>query len=616
MPWVCKRWMDMDKTVHSQYKLNPKPLSNTFPDGPGIYMFKDSSDSVIYVGKARNLKKRVSSYLKQPEQLPGKTGLMMKRACTLDFMLTSTENEAFILESNLIKEFLPRYNIVLRDDKQYPCLRLNIKEPYPRLNIVRKIKKDNALYFGPFSSSSSVRDAVKVIDRVFHLRKCKGGRLPKRSRPCLNYQMGRCLGPCTFDISVSKYQEVVQKVRCFLEGRNRELIDRLKNDMAERAEHLDFEKAAMIRDQISAIKKIVERQHMVSKRMEDQDIIGLANMEDLNQVVIIFVRKGAVIGSRNYLFRNPGGDASEVMEALLKQYYLRESFIPEQIFISEKVDELISITEWLSHLAGKRILIHRPVRGEKFRLVKMAVKNGENLLKSCKNSQQDNLMNIVQSALRLKRIPRVIEGLDISNLHGDMTVGAIVSFVDGFPNKSAYRNYKIKAAGGMDDYGMMAELVKRRALRGGLPDLFLVDGGKGHLSVVKRTLDGQQIPAVFDVASIAKPDEKQGEKHDKIYIPGQKNPLRLRRDDPVLLLMMRIRDEAHRRAISYNRKLRNKRLTESDLDRIPGIGAKRKKLLLRHFKEINTIAKSRLDELTEIPGINLSLAENIKAFFQ
>lgn len=580
----------------AQYKPDSGKLRQVLPDGPGAYLFKESSGRVIYVGKAKSLKKRVLSYFRPPEHLSHKTALMMKKANGLDFILTSTEKEAFILERNLIKEFMPRYNVILRDDKQYPCLRLNIKERYPRLSIIRRIKKDGSLYFGPFSSAHSVRSTLRIINRVFQLRKCKGRGLPERTRPCLNYQMGLCLGPCTHQVPVSEYRQIVKQVRLFLEGRNRELIEQMQKDMAGASELLDFEKAAKLRDQIRAIEKTVERQNVVSTRLEDQDIIGLARGKDRFQVVILFVRKGCVVGNRDYFVKNPGGPASEVMEAFLKQYYAGSAFMPKQVFISEPVEDLLSITEWFCGLAGKKIVIRKPKRGEKLRLVSMAVANAENLLSSRAEQEDQDLMEIVRSALRLKKPPKFIEGLDISNIQGDMAVGSVVSFADGLPHRSGYRNYRIKAINGIDDYGMMAELVKRRVSGGSLPDLFLVDGGKGHLAAVKGVLDLDSTGDTVMVASIAKPDKGRKEKQDKIYLPGRKNPLLLRPDHPALLLMMRIRDEAHRRAISYHRRLRLKNLTESRLDLIPGIGSKRKRLLLKHFKDIKSIAKASEDE--------------------
>jgi len=607
---------DMEPSLHFHHTLDPEKLRHTFPDSPGVYLFKDLSGRVIYVGKAKNLRKRVLSYFRPPSGLPDKTSLMMKRASGLDYLLTSTEKEAFILESNLIKKFMPRYNVILRDDKRYPCLRFDIHEPFPHLSIVRRIKKDGALYFGPFSSAHAVRSTLKFIERIFPIRKCKTRGLPKRKRPCLNYEMGRCLGPCTRDVSVSKYREVVQQVRLFLEGRNQELTAQLRRKMVEAGDHLEFERAAGLRDQIRAIEKTVERQHVVSAKMEDEDVIGLARKESMHQLVILFVRKGSLIGSRDYLFKNQPCEAAEVMEGFLKQYYRQETFIPKRILISEPVEDLLPITEWLSDLAGHKIVIHQPLRGEKRRLVEMAVANAETLLNGRWEGQKEDLVSMAQTVLKLKMSPHYIEGLDISNLQGDEAVGSIVSFVDGLPHRSGYRNYRIKVVNGIDDYGMMAELVERRVSKGHLPDLFLVDGGKGHLAVVKKVLDRQKNPGVPEVISIAKQDKQQQEKHDRIYIPGRKNPLGLRVDHPVLLLMMRIRDEAHRRAITYHRKLRGNHLKGSELDRIPGIGDKRKKILLTHFKDIHAIADATVESLVSVQGINRSLAERIFSFFQ
>ena len=606
----------MNHVVHAlQDDLDPKRLVKTLPEGPGVYLFKDPSGRVIYVGKAKSIRNRVLSYFRPLAELPQKTGLMVKRASGLDFILTTTEKEAFILEDNLVKKYMPRYNIILRDDKRYPCLRLDIKEAYPRLRIARKIKKDGAIYFGPFSSANAVRRTVKVIDQVFQLRKCAGKGFRKRTRPCLNYQMDRCLGPCTHTVLESDYQRIVFQVRLFLEGRNRELIAQLKRDMASAAGKLNFELAARKRDQIRAIERTVERQNVVSSRLEDQDVIGLVQRGELYQVVIFFVRKGCVVGSRDYLFRDPAGSSSEVMEAFIKQNYLREDFRPEQILISEPIEDPVTIMRWLSDEAGKKVVVHIPRRGEKLRMVKMAMANAENILARHLVQEKEDFLGMVKSVLRLERVPRSIEGLDISNFHGDMAVGTIVSFVDGVPHGAGYRNFRIKAVNGIDDYGMMAELVQRRVLKGQMPDLFLVDGGKGHLAAVKKALERQENPYFPEVIAIAKPDQRQQEKCDKIYIPDRKNPLRLRPDHPALLYMMRIRDEAHRRALSYHRKLSRRGLTESQLDLISGIGPARKRRLLSHFKDIDTIASASIEELTRVPGIDRSVAENIYAFF-
>jgi len=586
------------------------------PQDPGVYLFKDTAGKVIYVGKAKNLRKRVHSYFKTPADKSRKTALMMKKASGLDCILTASENEAFILESTLIRKFMPRYNIILRDDKRYPSLRMDLKEPYPRLRIVRKIRKDGALYFGPFSSAHSVRRTLKMIDRIFRLRKCKDRRMPKRSRPCLNYQMDRCLGPCTREVSTIIYQDIVHQVRLFLEGRNRELIDQLKREMEGAADRLEFERAAEIRDQIRAIERTVEKQHVVSPRLEDKDVIGVAKKEGLVQVAILHVRGGYLAGSRNFLFTNQAiGDPAEVVEAFLKQYYAEEAFIPKEILTSTSCEDLPAIGAWLSSLSGRKVSLHRPLKGEKLRLVRMADTNAESVLAGQEEEAGRKLMENLQRVLKLEKPPETIEGLDISNFFGDQAVGTVVRFKDGRPERSGYRNFRIKAVDGIDDYGMMVEMVKRRVTRGATPDLFVVDGGRGHLNVVKKVLARMEGPGWPEVVAIAKPSENRGETRDKIYIHGRKNPVRLEENDPVLLFLMRVRDEAHRRAVSYHRKLREKALTVSDLEHIQGIGKKRKKQLLTHFRSVDALARAGLEEMAEVPGISLELAGRIVQFF-
>lgn len=600
-----------------QYQLDPESLRKVLPHGPGVYLFSDPRGSVIYVGKAKDLKKRVLSYFRSANNTPTKTARMMQMAEGLEFILTLTEKEAFILENDLIKKFKPRYNIILRDDKQYPCLRLDIREPYPRLGIVRKIKKDGALYFGPFSSANAVRSTTRVISRVFKLRKCKGLKLKHRDRPCINFQMDRCLAPCARTVSEKAYGEMVEQVRLFLEGRNTELVGTLKKEMAEVADQLDFEKAADIRDRIYAIQKTVERQHVVSRRMADQDIIGIAQKEDVRLLAVMFVRRGHLVGTRHFLFEDVNGASMEVMEAFLKQYYSGQVFIPGTILLSDPVEDSDSLGEWISEMAGKKVVIHFPQRGEKKKLIQIAVANAGNLLAGHQITRKEALLESARSILSLQKVPRTIEGLDISNLQGENAVGVVVAFKDGEPDRGHYLNYRIKNVNGIDDYGMMAEMMERRIAGPPLPDLFLVDGGKGHLSAMKkvldRQLDGSDASFLPEVISLAKPDEILGEKYDKIYVPGRKNPVRLKPDDPVLFLMMRVRDEAHRRAVTYHRKLRSKGLTRSQLDGIPGVGKQRKKSLLKYFNGIDAISKAKVEELCAVPGINRDLALKIIA---
>ena len=598
------------------YGLGMPNLVDLLPQGPGVYLFKDDSGRVLYVGKAKDLRKRVMAYLRPSGELPHKTSLMMKRAKGLDFILTSSEKEALILESTLIKKHLPRYNIVLRDDSQYPCLRLSVGDEFPRLSIARRIKRDGARYFGPFSSAKAVRNTLKVIEKVFQLRKCKGTEVKKRERPCLNYQMGRCFAPCSGKISSKDYRDIVNEVILFLEGRNKELIAELNRKMKKAAEKLEFEQAARIRDQIHAIEKTIERQHVVSTKLQDQDVIGLAKSEDFFVVVVLSIRNGYLISSRDYSLRTRGETPNEVMEAFIKQYYVRGEFVPREILLSEAVEDEASITEWLSEAAKVKVSLRVPKKGEKRRLVDMAISNAQNVLKLKEVSGEITLAQNLKDSLELPTIPRHIEAMDISNLYGDLAVGTIVGFVDGKPDKSLYRNYRIRTVEGVDDYAMLAEVTRRRIAQGNLPDLFLIDGGRGQLSVVKEVVKRHGAPQRPMIIALAKADYKKGEIVDKIYVEDSAEPVMLKPHDPVLLFLMRIRDEVHRRAIGYHRKIRKKGFTESILLEVPGVGRKRAKRLLQQFPSLEHIKHASVEDLAKIGGMSISVAERIKKFFE
>lgn len=590
--------------------LDPESLRRDVPTGPGVYLFKDAAGRILYVGKAKNLRKRVLSYLKPAEDLPQKTRLMVQKAQSLDTLLTVTENEAFILEDTLIKKHRPRYNVVLRDDKRYPCLRLDLRHTYPRLQIVRRIQKDGALYFGPFSSAGAVRTTLKLIETIFPLRKCRGNHPPKRSRPCLNFQLGRCLGPCTQDVPAATYRGLVEQVKLFLEGRNRELLGRLRKDMKAASEGLQFEKAARIRDQIRAVERTIERQHVVSRSMEDRDAIGIASKDGAFQVVNLHVRSGAVAGSRAYLFRERTASPSEVLEAFIKQYYARETFVPAGILISHPVEDRASIEAWISELSGRKVTLHRPVRGEKRRLVSMAETNAESLLRVQAAARED-VMEQLRSVLRLEERPSTVEGMDISSFQGAKAVGTVVRFSEGHPDRGGYRNYRIRRVEGIDDYAMMAEMTARRLPKGDWPDVLLVDGGRGHLAAVKRVVDEVAGPESPALAALAKRDERLGETADKVFVPGRKNPLSLPPDHPVLLFLMQVRDETHRRAVAYHRKLRGKAMKASALDSVAGVGPKRKQLLLARFGSVRALAGAAPESIAEVPGITIETARNI-----
>ena len=602
----------MISSQKNRYNIKDSEFKKNLPGDPGVYLFKDSAEKVIYVGKAKNLKNRVSSYFNSPSEMTPKTVMMVSKARYLEFILTSTENEAFILESTLIKKHMPRYNIILRDDKQYPYLKIATNEPYPRLEFVRKMRSDNAFYFGPFSSSGAVRNTIKLINRIFRLRKCSKNFMTGRSRPCLNYQLDRCLGPCTFDVSIEYYRTIVNNVRLFLEGRSRELVRQLERDMKKYAEEEKYEDAARVRDQIKAVEKTIETQNVVSTRREDQDIIGVARKNGISQVVIFFSRKGVITGTRDFRFENRDVSPSEIIEAFLKQYYHADRYVPKNILISHHIDDLQPISDWLSSYTQKKISIHHPVRGKKVGMIRLAVKNAENILNRADMLTSDELLEMTKSALRLNKLPRRIEAMDISNLQGNQAVGTIVAFLNGKPYKEGYRNYRIKEVKGIDDYEMMSEMTGRRLSGGDLPDLLMIDGGKGHLLAVSRVIEGMDVkedaPALVAIAK----EREQGAKGDKLYLPGRKNPLRLSGDNPVLLFLMGIRDEVHRRAVTYHRKLRKKETIKSILDVIPGVGPAKRALLLKEFGSIEAIRRATEDEISKLKGVTKSMAEEIK----
>jgi excinuclease ABC subunit C len=587
-----------------------------FPQKPGVYLFKDESGKIIYIGKAKNLQKRINSYFTQGSDQSRKLGSIIGNARSIEHIITGTETEALILEGNLIKKYRPRYNVDLKDDANYPFVKLDINKTYPRLTIARRMKNDGALYFGPFPSVSEVRSTLRLIGPIFPLRKCTTREIPKRSRPCLNYQLGRCLAPCCMDVSREDYQELVDQVRLFLEGRDRELISKLKKVMENASRELNFEKAAMARDKIRAIEKTVEKQTVVSSKMRDQDIIGLSHSGKEAEVVILLVRGGFMVGSRSYSIRGAWEYSGEIVEAFLKQYYREKQFIPPDIILSDAIDDGELISEWLTGMAGKKVSISVPSKGDKRRLAHMAAVNAESILLRRQKTHQSALLEEAKSLLHLRNKPVRIEAIDVSNLKGDLAVASIVAFVEGLPQKSGYRNYRIKEVTGIDDYAMIAEGMRRRLKQGKPPDLFVIDGGKGHLAVALKTLGALGLKSPPDVISIAKADREKPGALDKIYLPNRKNPLNLARNHPVLSLFMRIRDETHRRALSYYRKRRKKRLTRSELDGIPGIGPTRKRLLLRFFGDIDAIAKAEFKELMQVPGIAQIVAKDVFDYFR
>ena len=587
------------------------------PHAPGVYLMKNAKGDILYVGKARDLRKRVRSYFRGANSKDLKTSLLIGKTAGFDTILTNTEKEALILESTLIKRHRPRYNVILRDDKRYPCLRLDIKSPYPNLTIVRKIEKDGALYFGPFPSAGAVRETLKVIQKTFKLRRCKYRKPKPRHRPCLHYQMGRCLGVCSGLVDPVEYATVVDEVIMFLKGRTPELIKSVKKQMASAAAQQDFEAAAVHRDRLFALERTLEKQVATTTDFKDRDVLGIARQERAALMMILFIRGGFLLGSRPFYFPDTVASDAEMMTSFVKQYYQEAPFVPKEILLPTAPEEKDLLEEWLSDLKGKKVRIISPQRGEKAKLVRMAEQNAVKGLKEELDAAiaEQALLYRVQKRLSLGRRPERIECFDLSNIAGTDGVGSMVVFENGRPATSAYRKYRIRSAPGGDDYAMLSEVLRRRYkkvdARDPLPDLLMVDGGKGQLNMAVAVLRTLKLSGAFDLIGIAKKEPQRGEAEDKVYKQGRKNPLNLKKDAEVLFFLQRIRDEAHRSVITYHRKRRMTSYRRSVLDGIPGIGERRKTSLLKHFGGLKRIKAASVEDLAAVAGMTRKAAEAV-----
>ena len=585
---------------------------------PGVYLMKDAGGDVIYVGKAGNLKKRLISYFTRPGQLDIKTGVLVKKISTIETIITGTEKEALILESNLIKRYKPRYNVILKDDKRYPSLCLDIKSPYPNLSIVRKIKKDGTLYFGPFTSSAAVNQTLRIIHKTFKLRKCKTKDFKNRTRPCMNYQIKVCLAPCCLNVDKTRYNEMVEEVILFLKGRTHELIQKIKKDMISASQVQDYEKAAVLRDKMIDIEKTLERQVAVTTDFKDRDVIAIVRSPEFSLITLLFIRGGYLLGTRNFSFSETLSNDEEMIETFIRQHYEKNPFIPKEILLPIFLKDASLLEDWLCNIKGEKVSVIRPQRGEKKHLVKMAIQNAEDKLKDLIASTAADMDILVrlQKHLKMDRTPRRIECLDISNISRTEAVAGMVVFEDGKPKKPLYRKYKIKTVAKQNDYACMAEVLKRRYGRGEkskpFPDILMVDGGKGHLNIAVSVTNELKLDGNFEILGIAKKDETRGETEDKIYKSGRVNPVNFSRGRDLLFFLQKIRNEAHRFAISFHRNRRTMTSMRSALDTIPGIGKKRKETLVKHFGGIQRLSRATLDEMSSLPGMNRKVAEAVK----
>jgi len=606
------------------------------PDEPGVYIMKDASGEVIYVGKAINLKKRVRQYFQSSRNNSPKVNAMVSHIHEFEYIIVDNEIEALILEANLIKKHRPKYNILLRDDKQYPYIKVTTNEKYPRVIKTRKVLKDGAKYFGPYPNVYAVNDTLDIIRNLYPIRTCKINfdKDNRKHRPCLNYYIGRCLGPCQGNVDHDKYMEMIDEIIMFLSGKEEKLIEIIEDKMKKAAENLDFESAAKYRDQINSLKLILEKQKIVSSNLMDQDIIGMARgIEDVC-VQVFFIRSGKIVGREHFIISDSfGEDRKEILSSFIKQFYLGTAYVPKEIFIEEEIDDMEVISEWLSEKRGNKVNIRIPKRGEKSQLMEMVRKNamdmlnqyGDRLIREKEKNQE--VLCRLKNVLGLDRIPKRIEAYDISNISGVYSVGAMVVFENGSPKKSDYRRFRIRSTTTPDDYKSMEEVIRRRFLRGLkekeiakdsqldlegfsiLPDLIMIDGGKGQVNTALEVL--RELNLSIPVCGLVKDDF-----HKTRGIIYNNQEIQLDKDSDEFKLIYRIQEEAHRFAISYHRSLRSKEMLKSELDDIKGIGNKRKTALLKHFKTIENIKKASVEELAQVEGMNRRAAEDLYNYFR
>jgi len=595
-----------------------KEKVKSIPQSTGVYLLKDAKGRSIYIGKAKNLRSRIRSYLNEREGARPQIASLMKEVDDVDYFVTRNEREALILESSLIKQKKPRYNIRLKDDKNYLSLRLDPRETFPRLSLTRRVLKDGAIYYGPFASADALKKAKRLIHRIFPLRDCNDEKFKRHSaRPCLNYYMGLCLGPCAGKSGEEGYQDVVEQTRMFLKGEKKRIIKLLSDSMKKASSEMRYEDAANYRDQIRLLEKNLDGQMFVTPSTKDKDVVGFYREGRQVEFSILFFRGGSLVDRAYYSFKNAAGEDREVLEEFLSRFYGGNRFVPKEIVIPISVERAQAIAVWLSQKQGRKVRINVPERGVKVKEVELANRNSLESFqrKYAEELKEIGLLERIKSSLHLTRLPAAIECFDISNTQGATAVASMVKFENGVPAKESYKRFKIKNVQGPNDYASMYEVLSRRMARveqdgWEIPDLILIDGGKGQLNIVQQVLNEIGYLEKVDLASIAKGRE-EGES-DKIYIYGRKNPIMFSKSSEALFLLMRIRDEAHRFAITYHKKLRGKRALISELDGVPGIGIKRKKELIKRFGTISKIRESTVDEIASVPGLNKKIAQVLK----
>jgi excinuclease ABC subunit C len=594
-----------------------------YPQSPGVYLMFGEQGEVLYVGKAKQLRTRLRSYFVAGGDGRAQIPLLLEKVRRVEVIVTDTEKEALLLENTLIKEHRPRYNIDLRDDKTYVSVRIDLNEPFPMMQIVRHVKDDGASYFGPYSSASALRETMKEIYRIFPLRHSNVARCEKRGRPCLFYQIGQCSAPCHGKISQADYRKLVAGVIHLLEGRESEVVTSLQQQMTRAAEEMRFEEAARLRDQISSIEKSVEKQKVSEYGGGNQDVIGLHQDGGEVEIALLFIRQGKLTGRRTFMLEWKL-DLPELLGGFLQQYYAGEVILPEQVLLPLGFESSDLLGEWLSEKRGRKVQLLVPQRGEKKRLCDLAARNATEAyrLRGKRRQASAELLQELQGKLHLSALPRRIECFDISNTQGNQSVGSMAVLIDGEPATDEYRRYQIKTVVGADDYASLTEVISRRLERGlkeeKLPDMILIDGGKGQLGVLAEVLQSFSLSGRIGAVGIAKSrvvanvrGKAVDRSEERFFLPGRKNPVNFRSGSAALFLLERLRDEAHRFAITYHRKLRSKQQLQSSLEEIEGIGPKRRKALLKHFGSLKKVKQASLEELQQMPGLPQELAERI-----
>jgi len=596
-----------------------KEQLKALPAKPGVYLFKDEAGKALYVGKAASLRQRVRSYFGAPHTLDSKLHKMMSAVWNLDFIVTDSEQEALILENNLIKKHRPRFNVRLRDDKSYPYIKVSLNEDWPRVFLTRRFEDDGGRYFGPYASAGSVRRTLDLLKKLFRYCSPRWVITGKKPRPCFDYFIRRCVGACSSEITKEEYREIIHQVTLFLEGKHEEVVRDLRRKMEQAADAMEFEKAAFLRDQLQAVESVTEGQKIISAGGGDEDFIAFARERNEACVQIFFIRSGKLIERENFILEGTQDEGpGQIMASFIQQFYGSAPYVPPNILLQNEPEDMQVISSWLNSVRGGKVSLRVPQRGQKKKLVDMVTENAEQALAQLKAKWLADTGKIaaalkeVQERFNLPRLPNRMECYDISNIWGTAAVGSMVVFENGRPKPSAYRRFKIKTVESIDDYAMMQEVLRRRFKRvkaedatswAVIPDLVIIDGGRGHLTSAQEVMRELKIDSI-PLAALAKENEE-------VFLPGVAGSFILPRDSQALYLLQRIRDEAHRFALSYHLHVRKKAALTSAWS-VPGIGPKRRRDLLKKFGSVRGIEEASVEELMEVAGMTRQLAQKVK----